>query len=316
MTIYLAIVKEFLIRNITNWQTTSISRDQSFINVTFSMFGGGRDTELSALKRQTANALIQGIQRIETYADMADDDYLKSIEKLLTMAKMEAETEARKKGYTNESSFPQMTTKSYQIAKDILEKFKKFDLLNIQYASTDPFDIYRFFLASYLAQKVYDTHHPSIVKYYIEHPKISNMPMLSAQREELVGTALNDCVKKLLRLDKSNNDYPNARKESVIESIEALKRSNEALCEKFGVKLAIPIVSIGIASVNLGMPALQPDAGCIELCMEAAISAIRQVKIPATTAAVETKTSHIEHYFKKVSRQNTPELDRDLNPAL
>lgn len=310
MTVYLSIVKELLIKNIKNWQTKSIAKDGSPFNAVGSFFLLGRDQELSQFKQQTASNLITNIQNIQTGS--CDADSLKMIEQLLTNAKKEADTEARKKGY-NQGTFSAMTAKTYEIAKDFFEKFNTFQLLDVRYSPADPFDIYRFFLASYLAQKVYDTHHPGLVKYYTEHPRISNMALLTQDRERLVQAALTECIKKLDRLDKSNSDYLHARKDSVLESIQALKRENELLCKKYGIELAVPVFSVGIASLNVGMPPLQPDHGCIEICMEAATTAIKNISV--VTQVVEPRGNQIGDYFPRVPMNNSPEFDKQTSPS-
>jgi hypothetical protein len=91
-----------------------------------------------------------------------------------------------------------------------------------------------------------------------------------------------------------------------LESIDALKRANVDLCKKHGVELALPLFSVGFASLNMGMPPLQPDSGCIELCMDDAVKMITSIKV--ITHYVDPKEKQIEDYFSRNTSNETSNL--------
>lgn len=272
MTVFLAIAKNFLIHDIQEIRNQSIQADASLKNTALSWFNKGRDKSLSQAKQVIADQLWQHIQALED-AENDAENYGK-IRDSLEAAKKQAADKSKEKHY-DEGNFGPAMTRAINFLDEIYKKLGQEGMIDIPY-DADPVNLYSFYAASYVVQKLDDKRNEDMVTYLMQHPKLSNIRELAEKKEALLLSKIKDCKEDVDTLDKQHPNFQNARRKRVLDSIEDLLRKNKDLCKEHGIAWEIPVTVTFIASLNIGLPTLRPDNGFMEECMQAAIEAIRE----------------------------------------
>lgn len=270
MTIFLEIAKQFLITEITTVRDNSVAADSSLGNSALSFFGLGRDETLSKAKRGLADELLTTIRNM---ADKESDEAtLQELVAQITKCKKTAASKSDAKGY-DEGTFGPAMKEAISLVEEIFDKLKEVKLTNVA-SDKDPLNLFRYYAASYFAQKIDDARKLGALGSIAQHPKLSSFRKLTAEKEMLVIEMLQACEKDLETLNKELEGYPATRKSRVLEWLEKLQRANVALCKSYGSKISIPITFALFSTINLALPTLRPDSGFLEQCIQSAMHKI------------------------------------------
>ena len=271
MTIFLEIVKKFLQAEITKVSETSVEADAGVGNSVVSMFGYGRDAELSKTKRECALTLLVQLAKMD---DKKND--LLSCEELKLLVgecKKTAKIASDSKNY-NEGTFGPAMLTAINLVQNIYEKLAAVHLVDIQH-NDDPFNEFRYHMAYYFAKKVADARDDSLYNIVKSNPKVTSSNLVAKEKEELIIAHLSLCEKDLKTLDIEHDHYEETHKARVLEWIDKLSRKNTAKCKEHTTELTVPLVTfsfLGNAKANL--PSIGPDAGFLEECLKAAVKEI------------------------------------------
>lgn len=273
MTIFLEIVKKFLQTEITKVSETSVEADAGLGNSVVSMFGYGRDTELSQTKRKCAlNLLLELAQMKDKENDLLSCENLKG---LVGECKRTAKLASDSKNY-NEGTFGPAMLAAINLVQNIYEKLATVNLLDIQH-DDDPFNEFRYHMAFYFAKKVDDARDDSYLSCVKSNPKITSSIQVAKEKEELIITQLSLCEKDLKTLDIEHPDYETTRRERVLEWVDKLSRKNTAKCKEHTTEITVPIVTFSfLGKANANLPSIGPDAGFLEECLKLAVTSIKK----------------------------------------
>lgn len=271
MTIFLEIIKKFLDKEITKVRDASVEADASIGNTVVSVFGYGRDTVLSEIKRKLAVDLLFDFRNMKNKDnDLESCEHLK---KLIANCKKDAKKASEDKSY-DEGTFGPAMQVAIQLTQDIHDKLAVVHLLNIPH-DDDPFNGFRYQMAHYFSKKIDDSRSPSI----LNNPKISSSNQVTKEKEQLVLEVLAGCEKDLKTLDIEHEDYVITRKKRVLEWIERLSRKNKAVCEDHTSTPNVPITLSLFTKVNISAPSIGPDVGFLDECLKAAVTEIGPVEV-------------------------------------
>lgn len=272
MTIFLEIVKKFLQTEITSVSETSVEADSGLGNSVVSLFGYGRDSELSKTKRECALTLLIELAKMKDKEnDLLSCEQLKW---LVGECKRTAKTASDLKNY-NEGTFGPAMLAAINLVQNIYEKLAAVNLLDIQH-DDDPFNEFRYQMAYYFAQKVSDARNVGIVNTVISNPRLTSTIQIAKEKEALIIHSLSECYKDLQTLDIEHQDYATTRKKRVLEMIKTMREENGAVCKEHSTEIGVPIQLSFFSKVNVNVGTLGPDAGFLEERLKAAVDAIKK----------------------------------------
>lgn len=269
MTIFLDIAKLYLTAAIKKIKDDSTYADNSASNKFFNWLNFGRDKELSMVKRSVADKLLIHLEQISD--DKTDEKTLEQLKKLLSESKDDAAEASHKKNY-NEGHFGSAIDNVTLVLEKLFKRIKKANLLNIPH-DNEPLNIFRYYIATYYAQKIEDIDKMTMVQKLMQNPKLTSFYELSENKEELVTQTLAACEKDLQTLDAEHRQYKVTKKFRVLEWLDRLGRANDELCKQYSAHFHIPVY-LAFTSINIQLPSLHPNGGFLELCMHNARQAI------------------------------------------
>lgn len=269
MTIFLKIAKQFITEEIKKIQSDSLAADESSLNAVLTFFHYGRDTELSAEKRQLLDDLMPQIMALTE--DINDETSLLRLTTFITDCRENAALKSAEKQY-DEGVFGTAMQNVETLLKRVYEKIRKLGLLDTP-QDEDPLNEFRYYAAMYCVKNVVKTHRLTLWESLIEHPKVTGVRAFSKQKEDLVVEILHVCNQQIKVLDINHDLYKVSRKERVLECIDKLRTRNRRLCDDPGTGVKLP-------GVGLNLPGSHPSYGFLETCMENAIAAIDKKEAP------------------------------------
>lgn len=255
MTIFLEIAKRILLEKVTAIRDASSAADTSRVNKALTMFGAGRDTELSADKRGLITPVLTQIAEVTDGEN--DAATCEQFCHLIASCIGELDTLSRAKSYPRGSSEPALENLII-LLRSIFDELNSQKLLNIP-NDADPLNVFRHCAASYYAQVIVNQHDPSMVAHLAAHPSISGKVAFTDVQKARVIKALHDCTEDLDVFDKKHARYEDARRRHTMLCMEQLLRDNQ--------HLAYTHTPFSL----LGKPLLSPDDGFLETGLKAAI---------------------------------------------
>jgi hypothetical protein len=146
--------------------------------------------------------------------------------------------------------------------------------LNITSKQDEPFDVFCFCAAEYIARKVYSSKNNRSI---LNNPQITNITRLTSEKETLLLNTIQDLALDLAILDKNNPQYLLAKQERTLKMAQTLLKKNEQLCQKYGYGL--PFSEIGVGSFHLDAESFVPDKGELEDYVKKIIEVIEKNKV-------------------------------------
>lgn len=127
----------------------------------------------------------------------------------------------------------------------------------------DPYTIYRYNVACFIANIVMRQHYP-----------VKDIPRLKAEKENAALEALKSCEASLSWLDSKIPEYLDARKDVVLASLEKLEKKNIELCKSFEVAPKFPFSVSFFAQANVDLGTFTPETGFLGECITKAMTEI------------------------------------------
>ncbi|WED42785.1 hypothetical protein [Legionella cardiaca] len=266
MTVFLDIVKPYIVEMIKDIRDKSVSADNSTSNTILGWMSLGRDDELSKAKRDLADKLLIALDKFAN----EDSDKLtyENLRALLIKCKSDAAQKAKEKNY-DEGKFGPRMKRTIDLLDNLFAKFTEVKLLDIPH-DDEPLNVFRYYAASYYAQKIHDGHRISGVSKLAQNPKLTTFSALSDSKEKLIIKTLNECESDLTTLDEKHVDIKENKKKRVLEWLDKLERANYELCTMHGSTISIPITFAFFSTINIALPTLHPDSGFLEECIKKA----------------------------------------------
>ncbi|WP_131781935.1 hypothetical protein [Legionella gresilensis] len=315
MTIFLKIIRDHLINELTDYMGSSSAADKSIFNLISQSLSAGREATLSSKKRGIASQLIHALNNLEhslpaltklttaevkeskktkspTTSDNPDESILRpqvitipdkaiarQIIKLLNEAKEDAKRISDALNY-DEGTFGPLILDTIKLIENFLEKLTDMQLENIS-DNSDPYNKFCYHMASYLFKNTLSELHSSTLDKITNNPKITNSRKLTREKEILVKEMIKTCKEDLDGLDKHNSTYQQRRQKCVLDNIGELKRRNLSKVNEYGINVSVPITFAFFSTLNINAPKLGPEAGTLNECL--------------TKAENEIKMENIEH---------------------
>lgn len=235
MSIFVEIVRHFLVQTIMTTQADSLNADNMPTNAFFTSIGLGRDLGVSEKKRTQLDLLLPLIQQFTPTKN--DKGSLVQLSTLLldcknSLLKMGAQ-QGFKKGLSEHA-----LAESIELIRAIYDQFQKSNLLDIP-NQTDPLTIFQYQAAFFFAEKIKLASHSGMLQQIVTQRRVTNLPSLADAQEQLIISMIARCKELLAALDKSHRDYDKSVYLIVKSHIEELIRANDALAESIHSALGI-----------------------------------------------------------------------------
>lgn len=311
MTVFLTIIKLFVISDVKAMRDKAIKADSSVVNKSLQWLGYGRDAQLSQEKINIADDLWTEINKFE--GESCDFINYSTLKQKIASAKKIAKEASEKKHYS-EANFGEASEGILEFIDDVYEKLEKAKFLNIKY-DDDPFHILCYYAAYYLIQKIYDARVASTTDYYLKHPKVSKLKELSKIKEELIINCVQTCEHNLSRLNTKLSDYQETRKVFVKDAIKKLIGENSEECKNHGISWVLPVQIVIFATINVGLPTMSPDSGFLERCMDEALKMIdkktKSLDAPCSSNAGNNESDNAQNASDNnaVDEEASPEVE-------
>lgn len=280
MTIFLEIAKQYLKEALTITTEKSVQADNSIWNIFGGMVGLGRDPAISASKRGTVMRCLIDVDIIVNQTN--DNKTYLALSEMLENSMQKATEESERGGFPTGLTEAGVTDAASML-KGLYKKFVSMDLTDVQ-NDNDPFNVFRYYAACYLAKKLVDDRKDSgLIKHLANDPRGLGGNLVTQDKERILKESMAKCIEKLQRLERVNagknsedQDYHNARADIVVAELKDLRTNNIDLCEKSSVASKLPLVSFGFFSANVALPAVGPTKGSLEEAIAKALESIEQ----------------------------------------
>ena len=280
MTIFLEIAKQCLSNEITQILDASLNADQSYMNGAFSFLGYGRNTDLSAAKRQLLVELSKQIQSLSD-EEKTDEHLWTQLNTLIKDCRQTAATKSAELHYGEGSVGPALNGLRSML-EAIFDKLGALRLLDTPH-DADPLNGFLYYIAHYCSNKIIRAHKTTDLGRLSEDPNISVTRQLMAEKEALIVERVCECKNRLADLNEYRPHYQQARITLVLDEIGKLQRENLSLYARHGVKPGMPM-RLGIFGVA-ALPSTQPAGGTLDEAMRQATAEItRNLEILESTA--------------------------------
>ncbi len=241
MTIFLAVCKETLQREIRRLCTASKAADNSIKNKVLSFAGLGRDQELSNTKQQLANTTLWA--QIMALEDQDTDKLtLDKLSQMIDECRRAAAQSAQQKGL-GEGSFRDKMMRIQDLLKSFFEKLEQQKLLDIS-VDNDPLNVFRYYAAAYFAIKTEEAEHVTTLQRAAQNPAVSSAKKIADEKTQLIQTALDECIETLGTLNNRSPNYETVRKRLVLQQVHLLIQANRELCD------SSPQMELGVWTVK------------------------------------------------------------------
>ncbi|GGI86843.1 hypothetical protein [Legionella impletisoli] len=267
MTIFLILAKKIILAELKELRNQSIGSDQSLPNRVFSTFWLGRDAEVSDAKRDILDELIQNIRSFKPKE--TDEDNLEALLHLIAEGKEMAKKVSDEKGFVNEGMTGPALESLMRLLNSVRDKLQEHQLTDLE-CKNDPYGIFCFFAAKYLATKLVDDLKKGKVADMLDNPKVSSAALISSKKDLILRRRLLLCKVMIERRDLSIDEL--SIRECVKSAIDNILADNRTLCEE-GAKVSLPFGVTLFRSLHLG-PTLNPSLGRLAVFMNAAMAAL------------------------------------------
>ncbi|WED43720.1 hypothetical protein [Legionella cardiaca] len=268
-TIFLDLVKKFLVDKINSYKNRSSASDFSTSNELLRLFKLG-STELSESRQALTEHLLLKLHQVTGRGcDLESCHLLKSL-----IAEC-MKTASNLKNYTK-GRFEQTLTEAMLLIQNIYDKLEEIQLLDVSH-NDDPLNQFRYYMALYFSKKVVETLPPSYLPI-----QLTPASSLVAQKEKLILQTLKECAFHLEVLNKGPSDYHQNRRKRVLDHIEQLRRTIIATCEKHSIKsLPVSISFFSIANVNM------PSLGSNDFLLTCLLKAEKKISSETVDTTIE-----------------------------
>ena len=276
MTIYLEIVRKFLIDSVTDIRDTAIAADRGVLNYLASLVYLERNPVVSKGKQNLCDELLN---KLKDFKDASNDrETLQMLKTLLEKYKAAAALKSGRAGY-DEGAFGPGMLKAKWLIKALYEHLDSVGMLNIPY-DNDSLNIYRFHMAQYFSKKLLKAaHEPTFIERLLANPKIALPFCVTDEKKKLILDNLTACENKLMKEYAEVGDYPAGRRDWVLVFIEKLSRKNKGVCEDHSISPKASLTVYFFTKVSIGAGSIGPGIGLLHECLVAAFQQVRSTPL-------------------------------------
>ncbi|MGQ3889160.1 hypothetical protein ACQUW5_09040 [Legionella sp. CNM-1927-20] len=330
MTIFLKIIRNHLVAELTDYMGNSSAADKSFFNRISQSLSAGREATLSTKKRAIAGQLIHTLNNLDisipaltklpitelkekskesnnlsgkTEISTTSDSLNKSIpqeditdqavaDQIIKLLR-DAKEEAKKISDAlnyDEGTFGPLILDAIEVIEKFLEKLDDMKLEDIP-DNSDPYNKFCFHMANYLFKNTLAELHSSTLDKITNNPKITNSRKLTREKEALVKEMIKTCKEDLDGLDKNYSKYNQHRQKCVLDNIGELKRRNLSKVNEYGINVTVPVTFAFFSTFNISAPKLGPEAGMLNDCLTHAENEIRMENLEHVVGHISSITS-------------------------
>lgn len=282
MTIFLEIVKAYILEQLGVYKKKSENNDQSALvsvaNFSARLFGAKpmRDTDVSNQKRNYVQEFMNVLSQYDGQGAGSDENIEKYIAEILETLRTTTHARAMEKDIQGEGKLGVVIATSKTTIVKIFEVMKEFSLLDIEIErerTPTPLYILQKQIATYLAKK--------------ETQTLDQMGMgLYKERKQLLKVCLQEC-RDLETMhanamhnskDKDLGDaakWEETHRKAIADKIELLIKHNQELTAKRKmVDPTVPVPGLSLLSLNLDVRKMGPGEGSLKRLLRAALDQI------------------------------------------
>lgn len=258
MTIFLEITRDFVIDALEEIHKRLEAADNGLL-------GGWRNKPLSEAKKKLVTSFISDMRQ---FANAAHDLATKNaICDRVRQTKLDGFEKSTAHGQLDEGNFGKEFNNLSNLVEHIFSKFNSAQLLDIE-KSADPFNIFCYHSAYYLAQKARESIDPGYLAFITHNPTFSDLWQLNKAKEQLVKSQIELCRQSLLAYDKAHPGYMKFYRDRVLDFVKEVTQANERACSDHKTKFGLPILSFGFFAIFTASSSIAPKLGFLDTCMQ------------------------------------------------